>query len=63
MKKFWRTITSPKLLFALLIIAEILILVGGYVFLEGYLAVVLESEVENAETLADNIKILVIVLV
>ena len=63
MKKFWRTITSPKLLFALLIIAEILILVGGYVFLEGYLAVVLESEVENAKTLADSIKIIVILVV
>ena len=63
MKKFWRTITSPKLLFALLIIAEILILVGGYVFLEAYLALVLENEVENAATLADNIKILVIAVV
>ena len=63
MKKFWRTITSPKLLFALLIVAEILVLVGGYVFLDAYLGVMLENEVENAATLADNIKILVIAVV
>ena len=63
MKKFWRTITSPKLLFALLILLEILLIVGGYFFLDAYLATVLESEVENAESLADDIKILVILVV
>ena len=62
MKKFFRTITSPKLLFALLIILEIFLIVGGYIFLDSYLAVVLESEVENAENLADFIKILVVLI-
>ena len=62
MKKFWRTIASPKLLFAILIILEIFLIVGGYIFLDSYLAVVLESEVENAESLADFIKILVVLV-
>ena len=62
MKKFWRTITSPKLLFAILIILEIFLIVGGYIFLDSYLAVVLESEVENAKNLADFIKILVVLI-
>ena len=62
MKKFWRTIASPKLLFAILIILEIFLIVGGYIFLDSYLAVVLESEVENAKNLADFIKILVVLI-
>ena len=55
--KIFKRILSPKLLFAILIVLEILLIVGAYVFLELFLDVLIEGEVENAKNVADAIRL------
>ena len=55
--KIFKRILSPKLLFAILIVLEILLIVGAYVFLELFLDALIEGEVENAKDVADAIRL------